>query len=263
MAGTGRGPREVDRGSALPLWAQLSGDLRERLASGEFAAAFPTEHELMGAYGVSRATVREALRRLRGEGLVVAERGRGSRAAQPRIEQRLGTLYSLFASVEAADLEQRSVVRDLVVTADAGVAAQLGLPPAAELVRLERLRLAGGEPLALDVAWLAAAAARPLLDADFTRTALYRELEVRCGVRVTGGRERISAVVPAAEQRRLLGIDEGTAALAVERVGYASGRPVEYRHTLVRGDRFTLAAEWSPQTAYALAPAPAADPVHR
>jgi len=44
----------VDRDSALPLWAQVLGDLRRRLASGEFGDRVPGDDELTAQYGVSR-----------------------------------------------------------------------------------------------------------------------------------------------------------------------------------------------------------------
>jgi DNA-binding GntR family transcriptional regulator len=63
------------------------------------------------------------------------------------------------------------------------------------LFRMERIRLAGDEPLALDTVWLPAHLGAPLLEADFTHTGLYDELAARAGVRVDGGREHIRAIV--------------------------------------------------------------------
>ena len=227
----------------MPLWAQLLADLRARLAAGEFVDAFPGELALVEEYGVSRHTVREALRSLRTEGVVTAARGRKPRLAPPEVEQRLGAMSSLFAAVEATGMEQRSVVRALDVRRDGVVAARLGLEESTPLVHLERLRLAGDEPLALDRVWLPAELAEPLLHVDFTRTALYTELLAHCGLRLTGGREQVRAVVPSRGERALLQVPAGTALLAVERTGCLHGRPVELRHTLVRGDRFAVTAE--------------------
>jgi GntR family transcriptional regulator len=246
-------PRPLDRSAVRPLWAQLRDDLIARLDAGEFTGAFPGELALVGEYGVSRHTVREALRRLRADGLVTAERGRAPRMAGPTgIEQPLGALYSLFASVEAAGMVQRSVTRRLDIRADGVVAARLGLEESTPLLYLERLRLADEQPLAADRVWLPAALAAPLLHADFGHTALYDELATRCGLRLHGGRERITAIVPTAAERALLGIGAGTAAFAIDRIGCAGGRPVECRHTLVRGDRFSLVAQFSPQVGYRL-----------
>ncbi|GGL10299.1 GntR family transcriptional regulator [Mangrovihabitans endophyticus] len=250
---SGAGARPVDRAQALPLWAQVHADLRRRIEDGEFAAMFPGELALIDEYRVSRHTVREALRRLRDDGVVVAERGRPPRlAGTPEIEQPVGALYSLFASVEAAGQEQRSVVRRLEVRADGVVAVQLGLEESTPLIYLERLRLADGEPLAVDRVWLPAAVATPLLEADFTHTALYTELAARCGVRPTGGRENIRAVIPTPAERAQLGIDDTVAAFAVERLADHHGQPLEWRTTLVRGDRFSVTAAFSARTGYQL-----------
>ncbi len=241
------GPMVLDRRSPLPLWAQLDADLRRRLDTGEFTGSFPAENALVVQYAVSRQTVREALRRLRSEGLVTAERGRAPRLVpQPQFAQPLGALYSLFSSVQARGTEQRSDVRRLELTQDGTVAARLGLEESTPLLFLERLRLAGGEPLALDRVWLPAEIARPLLEADFTHTSLYGELAIRCGIRLSGGHEQIRAVVGSTAERRSLQIVAGVALLAIDRTSCAGGVPVEWRQTLVRGDRFMLTASVSP-----------------
>jgi GntR family transcriptional regulator len=202
---------------------------------------------------VSRHTVRAALRELRADGIVVAERGRRPRlAGQTTITQPLGAVYSLFASVESAGLRQTSVVRARDLRADGVIADRLGLEASTPLFRLERLRLAADEPLALDTVWLPAQIAAPLLDADFTHTALYDELAARTGIRLEGGHEHIRAVVPTRSEQRLLGIGPSTGALAIDRLGHAGGKPVEWRRTLIRGDRFSLLAEFSPHTGYQL-----------
>ena len=87
-----------------------------------------------------------------------------------------------------------------------------------------------------------------LLDADFTHTSLYGELHRRCGIRLTGGQETLRAVVPSTAEQRLLG--GAGAAFAIHRQGCVDGRPVEWRHTLVRGDRFSLTARFSGRAGY-------------
>lgn len=240
------GARAVDRSGPSPLWAQVEADLRRRAEDGEFDAAFPGENVLVTQYEVSRNTVREALRSLRAEGLVTAERGRPQRLARGHhIAQPMSALYSLFSSVEAAGQRQRSVVRRLELTADGVVAAQIGLEESTPLLHLERLRLADEQPLALDRVWLPAAAAEPLLAVDFSHTSLYGELAARCGVRVDAGQERVRAVVPSAALRELLACPPDTAVFAITRVGWAAGTCVEWRQTVVRGDRYLFEADFS------------------
>ncbi len=241
----------MDRSSALPLWAQLRADLLKRISAGEFADGFPGEHALTSSYGLSRHTVREALRQLRHDGVLVAERGRATRLANvPVIKQPLGALYSLFAAVEAKGLNQHSIVRALEIRHDPDVAATLELDPDARLVYLERLRMAGDLPLALDYAWLPAEVAEPLLSADFTHTALYIELDVRCGIRLTGGREDITAVVPETADAAMLELPPRSAVLKIRRLGYMRSQPLEVRHTLIRGDRFSVSTRFSRSDGY-------------
>lgn len=259
--------RALDRSNPLPLWAQLEADLRRRLRAGAFDTRFPGEHELGEEYSVSRHTVRDALRRLREEGVLESGRGRGTWVSRPRIEQPLGALYSLFASVEAMGLEQRSTVRALEVRQDEHVAARLGRDPETEFVYLERLRLADGDPLALDHAWLPRSIAGPLLDADFSHSGLYDELAALTGTRLTGGSEVITAVVPTTSQRKLLGIPQGVGAFSVQRIGCLRDQPVEWRESLIRSDRFSVVAQWSTQEGYRMdlagaAPGSGVNPTH-
>lgn len=230
--------------STRPLWQQVLDDLERRIDDGDISGRFPTDKELTEQYGVSRHTVREAVRRLRARGLVDRHRGRGSFLNEARLTQPLGGLYSLFRAVEDRGLEQRSEVLALEVARDPAVATRLGLPPRSELVRLERVRYAGEEPLALDSVWLPRDIGRHILDVDLTRTALYDELQSRAGVRITAVDETLEPMVPDADARELLHLDEDEALLRVRRLGSSEGRFVECRVTLIRGQRFLYTSSW-------------------
>jgi GntR family transcriptional regulator len=236
--------RPLDRSNPLPLWAQLHEDLTRRLDLGAFDLCFPGEMDLVAQYDVSRHTVREALRRLRDRGVLDSTRGRASRVRR-NIEHPLGSLYSLFRAVEAGGMTQVSLVRAQRMDHDAYAAQVLGRASTEGLFHLERVRLADGEPLAHDRVWLVGDLGRPLLGVDFTRTALYDELAARTGARLTDGCEWITAVVPTTTQRDLLRLPSDVACLRVTRLGRLADRPVEYRITLVRADRYTVVADWS------------------
>ncbi|MBN9375717.1 MAG: GntR family transcriptional regulator [Cellulomonas sp.] len=236
---------QVVRSNPLPLWAQIVDDLRRRLLAGEFERRFPTDEELTGYYDVSRQTVREAVRHLAAEGLVVRERGRGSSVTPPVLEQPLHALYSLASTLRAGGLAERSEV----LAADrrpvpAEVAAQLGIAASAEAVFVERLRFADDEPIAHNRSWLPAPLATGLLDADLTSGSLYELLAGRCGVRITGGWERIRLVLPEPTERALLRLPATVAAFSVERLVRAGQAAVEWRSSLIRGDRYSMVTQW-------------------
>ncbi len=227
-----------------PKWQVVLDDLEERLATGDIEQRFPTDRELVEHYGVSRHTVREAVRRLKARGVIERERGRGSIVRHPELVQPLGTLYSLFQAVEAQGMTQTSEVIAIDLQVDEPAAAKLGLDPAAELFHLERLRHADGRPLALDTVWLPPDLGAPLLDVDFGHTALYDELETRLGVRPTAGQEVITPLVPDEDLRDLLDLEDDEAVLRIQRTSSVGDRQVECRITLVRGSRFTLVSSW-------------------
>lgn len=240
----------LDRVSAVPLWQQLHDDLVLRIEGGDFPDRFPGEMELVEAYAVSRHTVREALRRLRSDGVIDSSRGRSSVARPGVISQQLGAMYSLFHELEARGIEQESVPLAADRRQDQAAASRLGLDTEVPLVYVERLRLGDGEPIAWDRTWLEPELGASLLDADLTHTALYDEWQRASGVRLTGGRETIRAVVPSPAQRERLAMKRSEAALLIERTGCLGDRPVEFRVTLVRGSRFAFSAEWSSGRAY-------------
>lgn len=235
----------LDRNNPLPLWAQLEADLRRRLDGGEFDDSFPTDLALTSQYGVSRHTVREAIRHLNKTGILIRERGRGTVVNRAEFEQPMGTLYSLFNSVESTGVEQTSEVLRLEVVRDAVAASHLDIPEETDLVLLERLRLAGGAPLAVDRAWLVHEHTAGLLDVDWTHTALYVELDRLGSLAPDQGWERLRPIVPAPSDRTLLGLKRNEAAFSLERLGCKGSSPVEWRTTTIRGDRFQFVSDWS------------------
>jgi GntR family transcriptional regulator len=236
----------LNRDSPMPLWAQLEAQLRARIEAGEFRTRFPTDVELVRAYGVSRHTVRAAVGRLQAERLVARERGRGSTLQMGAVlEQSISPFYSLAASINRQGLAEHSRVKRHAMDRDAEAAARLGLVADAELVHIQRLRLAGGEPVALDDSWIVPDLGAPLLHADLAHGSLYELLERVVHVHVTGGTERIRAATPAPAIRKLLALGRGDAVLLVERVAFVGERPVEYRRSQVHGSRFAFVANWS------------------
>ncbi len=234
--------RPRDRTGRAPLWARVLGDLEARIASEEFATGFPTNRELGEQYAVSRHTVRRALDVLRDRGVLVSGRGLLTRApGRAEIARYESGAHRLLEAVTATGLSQRSVVHLLRAGRHRVAAGRLGLAPGASVVRLERLCLAGDEPVALDRAYLPRDVAGPLLDADLGMTPLDVEYTELCGVRIDDTDESIRTAVATDRERGLLDIDRAVALFVVERTATSLGRLVEWRRTLVRGDLFALA----------------------
>jgi GntR family transcriptional regulator len=237
----------LDPRQALPLWAQLASLLRQRLLAGEYAERFPSEADLTAEFEVSRATVREAIRRLREEGLLDARRGRGTFVVRRQLDEPVIGTTGLAPAIAAAGLEEESRVLEVAeLPATAEVAAALGLASGEPIVWLERLRVAGGQPLALDrsALRLEKRCRRRLLDAELGHGSLYEFLASCCDITVTGATEHTRAVTCSAADRSLLQLAGDEGVLEVERVAYSGTRPVELRRSLFRGSAYIVEARW-------------------
>jgi GntR family transcriptional regulator len=126
-----------------------------------------------------------------------------------------------------------------VLPAPPMVARRLGVEVGAKVVWLERLRLADGEPVALETAYLPHARCPSLLSFDFSRLSLYRVLRKHYGLRLDHAEQVIRAVVLSAREARRFRLPASSPAFLFERVTFLeSGEAIEFVRPLYRGDRY-------------------------
>jgi GntR family transcriptional regulator len=233
--------------SGVPLYRQIEAELRERIRNGALrpGAQVPTEPELMGEYGVSRATVRQALAGLIAEGLLEIRRGLGTYVVAPRFEHTIGGFYSFSREIERHGLQPGTKVLELRKEPAADVAAEaLGIPVGTEVVALRRLRLAGPDPLVVETSHLPAARFPGLERVDFSRVRLYDTLMNSYGCRPTRARETFEPVLLTADEAGLLDQRRGEPALRVDRIAFdQDDQPIEFCRSTVRGDRYRYSVE--------------------
>jgi GntR family transcriptional regulator len=233
--------------SRLPLYRRIEADLRDLIRSGELrpGAQVAPEPELMAAYGVSRATVRQALAVLVAGGLLEIRRGLGTYVTAPRFEHTIGGFYSFSREIERHGLQPGTKVLDLRKEPAADVVAEaLGLPAGTEVVALRRLRLAGPDPLVVETSHLPAARFPGLDTVDFSQVRLYDTLMTGYGCRPTRARETFEPVLLTADEAALLGQRRGEPALRVERIAFdQDDLPIEFCRSTVRGDRYRYSVE--------------------
>ncbi len=169
----------VDRSSPVPLYFQLSQQLEAAIENGKLApgSLLGNEIELAGRLGLSRPTVRQAIQSLVDKGLLVRRRGIGTQVVHSQVKRPL-ELSSLYDDLEAAGQKPATrVLLNTTTTADAEVAAALGIAEGAEVALVERLRLTHGEPVAHLRNHLPAGLLR-LETAELEETGLYRLMRV-------------------------------------------------------------------------------------
>ncbi len=241
----------IDRNSPQPYYLQIAAVLRARVASGEYAPGhpMPSEQEMTAEFGVTRATVRNALRQLRDARIIRTERGKGSVVEPQQVEQSLLRFYSF-----GRDLPQRGYdLRTQILSLEE---MELGPSDAALLGRqicaaytLERLRYLGERPFIFETILLPVEVAPGLaLPAPGElESSIYDLLENRYGVHVERAQESLSPRRAGVRAAELLDIREDDPVFVTERITRAVGRerPVELRRSVIRGDMITLTTELS------------------
>jgi GntR family transcriptional regulator len=225
----------------VTLHHQVYLDVRRSLDAGRWRPGdrLPTERELAAHYGCSLITVRRALGELVREGRIERTRGRGTHVLRPRIERDFAEALSFTAEMQrrGLDPENRLIVAR-PESAGERVAEALGLGPGSPTLYLERLRVAGGEPILLEQVHLPAERFPGLLASDLEHESLYDLLQRRYDTRIVRAREALEPVLLRAREAALLDQPRRTPALLIEGLAStADDRPVEFSRTYVRGDR--------------------------
>ena len=224
----------------LPKHAQLS-DVLADLAVNELGpdAAIPSERELMATYDVSRATVRKAIESLIADGLLHRIHGKGTFVARPRLESRLH-LASFSQDMRRRGLTPStrllSIDRDRPPTE---VAKALDLGADGTAWRLDRVRLADGQPIALENGWYPHDAL-PELDRHDLGGSLYEVFSSSYGLVIDSAEQTLWGEAADATTARRLDAPLDTPLLVFRRIAAASGRPLEYVVSRYRGDRYQL-----------------------
>ena len=241
--------QQINQSSALPLYSQLYEILHELILRKAWRPGemIPAESELIEQYKVSRITVRRVLEMLVKEGLVYRQRGRGTFVAHPALEHALTRIVSF-----TEDMRQRGfapgnkLLYTGLLAADQEVAGKLQVPLGEELVQVDRLRLADGEPMCVEQSFLIHRYVPGILQYDFVANSL-RDIKSKCyGIRWVRAMQNIRAIVCPAHLQVHLGVKARTPLLFIERISFSQHHiPMEYLKAYYRADRYSLYNELS------------------
>ena len=232
----------LDRSSYTPLYQQIGEALRDRIEKGDLVPGdkIPSENDLTDQYHVSRNTVRLAISSLILDGLVFRVKGRGTFVAAERMSYGLMHLSSFSEEMRNRGLEPGSQVLSFVKELPSKRTQNiLKLGPEQMMYHIERLRLADGGPMALNISFIPVYLCPDLSYEDIASGSLYALLENQYGYRL-GYAEYVIKTAAADEQHaKLLDVSIDDTMLVREGTTYLEdGTPIEHTILFNRGDRY-------------------------
>jgi GntR family transcriptional regulator len=234
----------MDPLNPVPLYLQICEALKSGIDEGRYppGSRLPSETDLAARFHVTRMTVRQAVAKLQTEGLIYTRRGIGTFTAQRKFLRQAARMTGLYEDLLERGHRPTSRVLSLRLgEAPPELAERIGLPPDEPMVHLRRLRLADGEPVAINQACMRHALCRGLETEDFRHASLYGLLERRYSLPLGHAEQRVAAVPAADDQACLLRVRRGSPLLHIERLIFLKdGRALGLTEGYYAADRYVL-----------------------
>ncbi len=225
-----------------PLYDQLVDILRDKIeAEMEPGDLLPSERELSEHYGLSRTTVRLALKELETLGLITRRHGKGTFVSDLTSKAMdLTTNYSFTEQMREAGRVPKTVDLEFqTLDATKTVADRMGLHLGDKVLFMKRLRLADGVPMMVERTYVPAGQFLGLTAEALAGKSLYAIFENDFHETIRVAEEEFFASVARKNDADVLGIAEGAPVLQLTRVTYNDKNTViEFTHSVARADQF-------------------------
>ena len=217
----------LSRDLPVPLYHQVKTSILRRIETGQWRPGdrLPSEDELADGFKVSKITVRQALRELAQLGHIRREQGRGTFVQRPPLVEGPRQLTSFSEEMRRQGVQASSAVLEQ------GIVPGLGRrrvdarhrPRTSPVFRLRRLRLADGDPMGVQTAYIPAGLVPRIEDIEFSRSSLYDVLGGHYNLVPASAHETHFAFAVGGEDAALLRLDEGAPVMG-DRAGRAARR---------------------------------------
>jgi GntR family transcriptional regulator len=233
----------LERGSYVPYYRQIRDQVEALIKAGKLkpGQVIFSEGACATKLGVSKMTVRQAFQALRSEGLLIIEKGKRPMISTGRIQKDFQKLRGFTAEMTRRGLKPSSKVLQFEKAApDAATANLLRLWRNDEVYRVRRLRYADKEIVGLETILLPARMFPDLAKTDLENQSLYALMETRYAIAVEWSEEELEAIPAEKDDAKVLQVPTGFPLFSMRRIVFAKDDiPVEYGHSLFRGDRYT------------------------
>ena len=235
---------------SLPVYVQIAEQLRESIQRGTYKVneRLPAEAQLAEQFEVNRHTLRQAIARLKQEGILRIERGRGTFVTAAPIRYAIGERVRFNESLKAQGLTVKfEIVRSLEIPASKSVAKGLSLKAGSPVALVERLGYADDMPISVGTGYFPLMLFPDLLSAESIETlkttgSVSGWLRNRYDIDHIRQSTVVSARLVQPSDAKLLALSLNQPILLAESVNVdQSGRVIEYGVAKLRGDRMEMA----------------------
>lgn len=240
--------------TTTPKYVRVYQKIRDDILSGTYSEGsfLPTEDSLMRTFGVSRTTIRNAIRRLRDDNYIRVTQGRGTEVLPTQHQQgysftlkgRTSVTTSLTGRSQDDISGQPSTIDS--VAAEGPIAAALGVEDGTAVWRLQREKIIDSTPFLYVVSYLRKKDFPGLDRYDGQIYYLYKFLEDTYGTRFTETRITITASAAGYIRSRLLNVGVGSPLLRQVRHAYIGTRVAEYSESYCRPDYMSIEVSTTP-----------------
>jgi GntR family transcriptional regulator len=234
----------IDKASPIPLYYQIEEWIRGQIASGQLKPGdmLAPEIALSEELGVSRLTLRQALKNLTNDGLLIRKRAKGTFIAPQRSKITFQHEQLLGVTDAAGDMGftiHSRVLEQVLIPATGTLMRELQLPSSEQVILIRRLRSAGNEPIVIETTCHPYQLFPELLSMDLSDRSIYAILEELYQARPREALDSFVASVASKEEARLLEIEDGAPVMRFQRTGYdKDGGPMEFTRSVYRADRY-------------------------
>lgn len=234
----------IIKNNGLPYYLQIYNELRNRIITKVYLPnqPIPSENELVGEFGVTRATIRNAVKKLQDEGLIYTEKGKGSFVNTAKIEQSLFKFYSFGR--DYSEFNKNSTLLNIKDTTDKDIQHILNLQESDCIKQITRIRKLDNIPVIIETSYIPAILVPDISSFNLEQLSIYDLLEKHYGLHILKAKEFLDTIVTDSYHSKLLDIAKGKPVFVTERITYDfDEKPIEYRKSIIRSDKFRFSVD--------------------
>lgn len=231
---------------ASPIYIQIHNEIKRSIESGRWSVGerIPSEREMAVTFGVSRMTLRQAVKTLVDEGILERHVGSGTFVARQKVQEKMSSGVTSFSELMRAQGKAPSskTISYHIATPSLSEMEKLNLMEKELVLRMERIRYADEMPICFEIATIPEKLIREYSKDEVT-SSLYHALE-ESGHIIGHAQQTVSAMLASEQIAEYLGIRRGDAILRLRQLtNLEDGQPFEYVRTQYVGERFEFYLE--------------------